>query len=153
MTPRNQEEQIGKAETGIGKPGRERMAFKVIDGEQRLARRERQALACEERDHHSAYEAGTRGRSNRIHVANRHSGLVQYLLNQAGQNLDMGPGCDFRDDAAIWLMRSVLPDDRLRQNSAVRGHECGRAVVATTFKAKYHSHFAPGPLPQGAALH
>jgi len=42
----------------------------------------------------------------------------------------VGAGGDFRHDATVRLMRSILPDHGLGQNLPIGGDERGRAVVA-----------------------
>ena len=64
----------------------------------------------------------------------------------------MGAGGDFRNDAAVGLVGAVLPDHGLRKDAPVIGDQRHGAVVAGRFKAQ-NNHFAPGPLPEGAALH
>jgi hypothetical protein len=50
-------------------------------------------------------------------------------------------------------MRGILPDDRLREDLPVAGHQRRSAVVTAAFESEDESHFAPGPLPEGAAMH
>ena len=91
----------------------------MIDRDQRLARRERQALAGEQRDHHAADQARTRRCGDRIDVVDRKPGLAEHLADQAGQDLDMGARGDFRHDAAVGLVRAVLADHRLGEDPPV----------------------------------
>ena len=65
----------------------------------------------------------------------------------AGVDLDMCARCNLRHDAAIRLVRMVLPNDRLRQDTPVGRHQRHRAIVARRFKAQNQSHFATDPLP------
>ena len=68
MPAGDKQQQIREVEVGIGEARRQRMALEMVDRDQRLARRERQALAGEQRDHHSADQARARGRGDRIDV-------------------------------------------------------------------------------------
>ena len=61
---------MGEGEIRIDQPRAERMAFEMVDREQRLARRERQALAGQKRNHHAADKPRAGGRSDRVHVVN-----------------------------------------------------------------------------------
>ena len=60
MAARDQQQQIGKIEIRIDQPRRQRMAFEMVDRDQRLARGQRQPLAGEQRDHHAADQARAR---------------------------------------------------------------------------------------------
>jgi len=64
----------------------------------------------------------------------------------------VGAGRDLRHHAAKGLVGIVLPDHGLRKDAPVIGDQRHGAVVARRFKAQ-NNHFAPGPLPEGAALH
>jgi hypothetical protein len=49
-------------------------------------------------------------------------------------------------------VRAILADHGLRKDKPIGGDQRGRAVVAGGFKAQ-NNHFAPGPLPEGGAMH
>ena len=57
----------------------------------------------------------------------------------------MGARGDLRHDAAIGLVRAVLPDDRLRKDPPVAGDQRRRAVVAGGFKTKDEQSFRVRP--------
>ena len=80
----------------------------MIDRDQRLAGGQRQALAGEQRDHHSADQPRAGGRGDGVDVADRQLGVIEHPADQAGQDLDMGARGDLRDDAAERLVRGVL---------------------------------------------
>src|SRR6185503_9797753 len=121
--------------------------------DQRLARRERKALARKQRDHHSADESRAGGRGDRVDVAHRYPGVTEHLLDEARQNLDMGAGGNLRYHAAIRLMRRILAYHRLRKDTPVARHQRRAGVVARGFETEDDSHFVSGPLPEGAAMH
>ena len=151
MPARHQQQQIREIEIGIGEARRQRMAFEMIDRDQRLARRQRQTLAGEQADHHPANQPRTGGRGDRIDLADVDAGFVQHLADQAGQDLDMGAGGDFGDNAAVRLVRRVLADHRLGENAPVAGHQRDRAVVARGFESEDQRH-GTRPLPYAAPV-
>ena len=74
----NQQQQIGKIEIGIDQPRAQRVAFEMIDRDERLAGAERDALAREQRDHHPADQAGPRGRGDGVDLGDRLAGFRQH---------------------------------------------------------------------------
>ena len=112
------------------------MAFEMVDGDQRLASGEREALAGEQSDHHPADQSWPRRRRDRIDVVNRHLRLGEDLLDQVRKDLDMRPGRDFGNDATVRLMRLRLPDHRLRQDLTVGSDQRRAGIVAGGFEAE-----------------
>ena len=153
MAARDEQQQIGKVEVRIGQPRAQRMAFEMIDGDQRLARGERQPLAGEQRDHHAADQPGPGGRRDRVDSRDRQLGVVEHLPDQAGQDLDMGARGDLRHHAAIGLVRAFWPTTacaRMRRSlvtsaAALSSHEDSRPRIQRSFRA--------GPLPDPRAMH
>jgi len=87
----------------------------------------------------------------------RHAGVSQHSLNQRGENLDMRARGDLRYHPAIGLVSAALPDNRLRKDAPIGSNQRGGAVIARAFKTQNYgrhcSHFASGPLPEGAPMH
>ena len=129
------------------------MAFEMVDGDQRLARCEREALAGRSATITPPIGPGPAVAAIASTSAIDIVGLGKHLVDQTGKNLDVGARGNLRDHAAIGLVRAVLPDHRLCKDTAVAGDERHRAVVAGRFKTKDDSHFVSGPLPEGAAMH
>ena len=136
----DEEQQVRELEIGVGEPRRERMAFEMVDRDQRLARGERQPLAGEQRDHHAANQARARRRGNRVDFREGQLRLIQHAPNEAGQDLDMGSGGDLRHNAAIGLVRPRLSDDGLREDAPIAGDQRRGAVVARRFQAQNYRH-------------
>ena len=151
MSAAGEEQEIGKIETDIDQPRAERMAFEVIDGNQRLACGEREALAREQPYHHPADQARSGGRRDRIHFANCYIRFVEHLADQRRQYLDMRTSGDFGHDAPKRAVRVILADDGLRQYLPVASDQGHGAVVAGRFKGKDQRHRTK-PLPQRPAL-
>ena len=152
MAARHQQQQIREIEVGIDQARAERMAFEMVDRDQRLARRQRQPLAGEQRDHHPADQA-------RPAVAAIASTSPIDILASAS-TWRMRPGrISTWARAAIsgttppkgWCA-CVLADHRLREDSPVAGHQRRRAVVAAAFEAEDQCHRrhlrCGGPLPE-----
>ena len=151
MAARDQQQQIGEAEVRIDQPRRQRVAFEMVDRDQRLAGGERQALAGEQRDHDATDQPGAGGGGDRVDLRDVDAGFVDHPADQAGQDLDMGAGGDFRDDAAIGLVGGVLADDRVGEDPPVAADDRGGAVVARGFEAEDQAWSRP--LPQPAPMH
>ena len=130
MSAGNQKQEIRESEVRIGEARRKRVAFEMIDGDQRLPGSERQPLSRKKRDHHSADQPGPGGRGDRIDVVDRHLGVTQNPLDQAWQDLDVGACGDLRNDAAIGLVSAVLAHHGLGEDLPVTGDQRHGAVVA-----------------------
>ena len=127
------------------------MAFEMIDRDQRLAGRQRQALAGEQRDHHAADQAGAGGRGDGVDVGDGLAGLVQHLPDEVGQDLDMGAGGDLRDHAAERPVRLILADDGLRQDLPVARHQRRRSCRRRRIRGRGSAPFAAPFAAQGCA--
>ncbi len=130
MAARDEQQQIRKSEGGIDQAGAQRMAFEMVDRDQRLAGRERESLAGEQRHHHPADQPGPGRRGDRIHVVDRQPGLGQHLADQVRQYFDMRARGDLRHHPAVGLMGAVLADHHLGENPPVRRHQRRGAVIA-----------------------
>lgn len=151
MTAAGQEQQVREDQRLIDEPRAECMAFKVIDRDQRLSRREREAFADEETDHYSPDKAGSGCGGDCINFPDADVSLMQHLADQTGQDLNMRACRDFGHNAAERAMRVVLADDCLRQDLSVATDQCHGAVIARGFKGKNKSH-PTRPLPETPAL-
>ena len=127
------------------------MAFKMIDGDQRLVGCKCETLAHKEPDHHPADQSGSRSRRDRVDLADADIGFVQHLADQSRQDFNMGPCGDFRDHAAERAMRVVLTDHRLCKDLPVASNQRRSAVVAGRFKGQYQCHWSQ-PLPESLSL-
>ncbi len=158
MAARDEQEQIGEFEARIGEAGAERMAFEMVDRDQRLVRGVRERLAGDEPDHHPADQPRSGGRGDRVDVGERHSGVGKHALDDRCEPVDMRARRDLGDDAAIGAMLGFLPRDALRQNAPLAVDERRRGFVAARFKAKDEGHVlapltrAPGHGASGRTL-
>ena len=133
MPAAGQQQQIGKSEVRVGQPRAQRMAFEVVDRDERLARRQGEPLARQQPDHHAADQSRPRGRGDRVDVGNRQIGLGEHLPHEIGQHFDMCARGDFGHHPAERPMPLGLSDDRLREDLPVGRDERRRAVVAGGF--------------------
>ncbi len=141
MAAAGEQQQIGEIEFLIDQARAQRMAFKVIDCDQRLVRRQRQPLADQQPDHHPADQPRAGGRGDGIDFANGDIGFVEHLADQAGEDFDMGAGGDFRHHAAERPVGVILPDHRLGEDLPVASDQRGGAIVAGGFEGEDQGHF------------
>ena len=120
--------------------GTERMAFEMVDRDQRLAGGEGERLAGDEPDHHPADQARPGGRRDRVDLGEADAGFVQRRFDQRRQHLDMGARRDLRDHAAERAVRGLLPGQLMGENRPVGAHHGGGGLVATGFKAEDQGH-------------
>ena len=81
MPARDEQQQVGIGERGVGQPRRQRVAFQVIDRDQRLAAGHRQRLAGHQTDHHPADQPRPGGGGDAVNVPQLHAGVRQSALN------------------------------------------------------------------------
>jgi hydroxymethylbilane synthase len=142
MPARDQQQQIGEAELRIGQHRRERMAFQVIDGDQRLAGRERQALGGDQPDHDAADQPGAGGRGDRVDLGQLDARLGKRAGDEIGQDFDMGPRGDLRHHAAERPVRGFLAGQPMRQDASIGGDQADRRLIAGGFDTKNQTHSA-----------
>ena len=134
MPARDQKHKIWRT-YGIGQTRRQRMAFKMIDGEKRFGRSERESLAGDGADNQSADEARTGCCGDSIDVGQPDTGFVQSRGNNLIQALAMSARGNLRHDAAVRLMGLKLRPDDIRQDAATAvvaafDHRCRRFIAA-----------------------
>ncbi len=105
--PEASSKQIGKRQAA-GEPRDQGVRLEMIDGEERLAGRQRDPLAGHQADQHAADQAGSRGGGDAVEVARAHPGAAQRADDEAVDDFDMGARRDLRHDAAIGRMGGDL---------------------------------------------
>lgn len=140
VAARHEQQQIGEAKVGFDKPWAQRMAFEMVDRDERFARRVRERLTGDEPDHHAADQSRAGGRGDRVDVGQRDPGVGEHPFDKRREAIDMRARRDFGNDAAIGAVFGLLPRDAVRQNGPVAGDERGRGFVAARFKAEDQSH-------------
>ena len=111
------------------------MALQMIDRQQRLVARHRQRLGGDKADHNPPDQPRPGGRGNRVHLGERHPGIVQRGGDQRRQPLGMSARGDLRHHPAIGSVRVVLRGDPLRDDPAPVGHQRRGGFVARRFYA------------------
>ncbi len=96
------------------------MAFEVIDGDQRLVCRQRQRLGHDQPDEDTADQAGAGGCRYGVNVVKLHSRFGEDILDQLGEDLDMGASGDLGDDAAIGPVGRFLPGELVGEHPPSR---------------------------------
>ena len=119
MSARDQQQQIGKAHI-LGQPHRQRMAFEMIDGEERLVVGEGQRLGRHDAHHDATDQAGSAGGGDAVEPGEIEAGGRQRLLDQPVDALEMGARGDLRHHAAEAAMLGHLAVDHVGQDLAAR---------------------------------
>ncbi len=130
MAARYEQQQIGKGEGRLGEHRRQGMAFEMVHRDQRLARREREALGRHQPDHHAADQSRAGGCRHGVDVREPDIRLQQRSPDQVGQDFDMGAGGDLGDDAAIGPVSALLPRYAPREDASVARHQRNGRFVA-----------------------
>ena len=150
VAARDEQQEIGKSKVGLAEHRRQRMAFEMVDRDQRLAARQRQPLGGDQADDHAADKPRAGGGGDRIDLVERRPSLFQRFLDQPRQNLDMGARRDLRDDAAERPVGALLPRQPMGEHPPVGSDQRRRGFVAARFNAEDQAH-ARFPATQGAA--
>ena len=96
----------------------QRVRLEVIDGDERLAARQRHALGRHQPDQHAADEAGTRRRRDAVEVLGCDSCARRARARSAVDDLDMGARRNLGDNAAKGGMRGDLAHHLVGENFA-----------------------------------
>ena len=143
MPAGNEQQQIGKFEIRVDQPWRKRMAFQMVDRNQRLVHCHGERLRSHQTDHHPADQPRPCGGGNRIDILQCHTRIGKRGFDQGRHQFGMRPRGDFRHHAAKSAMVILLPRQRVAQYRAIRTHQCRCGFVATRFKAQNHCHRLP----------
>ena len=135
VTARHQQQQVGKIHV-VGQPGGQRVAFEMVDRDQRQPMDEAEGLGGDEAHHQPADQPGPRRRRYGCEVTEAEAGLAHRRLDQQVQPFDMGAGGDLGHHAAIGSMQVELCGDRSGKDPAVRGHQGRRRLVAARLDAQ-----------------
>ena len=111
MPARDQQQRVGKRERRIGQPRAQRVAFEMVDRQQRLVARHRQRLGGDQPDHHPADQPRPGGRRDRVAHRRAQPGLVEHPLDQRRQPLGMGARGDLGHHPAVGRVGLVLRGD------------------------------------------
>ena len=146
MAARDQQQQIGKGHV-FAETHRQRMAFEVIDRQQRLVVREGQRLGGHDAHHHAADQARPAGGGNAVELVEAQSGLFQRLDKDSIDAFEMGTGGELGIDD-IGAEESERRADSGRGDIRRLDHG-NRSLVAACFDTQ-HAH--PGLLALPAGL-
>ena len=139
MAAGDEQHEIGKGEP-VGQPRRQRMAFQMVDGIERLAHRPSDRLARHQPDDEPTDQPRPACRSDRIDILQRAPGTQKRFGNQAVQRLHMGARRDLRHHAAIGAVLLELAQHDFTENLALSvriAHDDGSGgLVAARFDAE-----------------
>ena len=116
------------------------MTFQVVDCNQRLICSGRQGFGCDQPNHYTADQPRPRRCGNRIDLVQSDACIPQSSRDDLINQLDMGPGCDFGDNASIRAVLFQLAEHHVREDFAGTGwkapdHRGGR-FITTRFQSQ-----------------
>ena len=136
VPPRHEQQQIRKVEIGIEQARRQSVPFKVIDGNQWFARSVGERLARNKTNHHPADQSRASGSCNGVDIAKSNTGINKRCLDQGHDRFDMRTRGNFRNDAAIGRMFTLLPSEPMGKDPAVAGDQRCCGFITTGFNTK-----------------
>ena len=107
---------------------REDMSLQMVHFDDRLARSGSQALGERRTDQERSQQAGAAGKSDGIHLVERHIGLTERFRNDRQDVLLVGTGSQFGDYAAITAV-DLLGGHHVGEQIFVAQDGCGRVVA------------------------
>ncbi len=117
MAAGDEQQKVGERET-VGQPGREGVAFEMVDRVERFAGRSRQRLGRHQPDDKTADQAGAGRRRDRVDIPKVAPGAGEGMADEIIENLDMGACRDLRHDAAKGRMLLDLRADDVGHDPA-----------------------------------
>jgi hypothetical protein len=121
-------------------PGRDRVAFQVVDRDQRHVASQRHGLAERQADHHAADQAGAGRGGDAVQVLERQARGAHGLGGDGVDGFHVGAGGDLGHHAAErGMLLELRADDRGQHaDRPVRraAHDRGRGLVAAGLQAK-----------------
>ena len=100
VAARGEQQQIGKREPAV-QARDQRVRLEMVDGDQRLAGRQRDSFARHQADEHAADQSGSGRGGDAVEIARPDAGAFERASDQRVDDFDMGARGDFRHDAAI----------------------------------------------------
>ena len=145
---RGDERQIREGDAG-GQARSQRMRLQVVDRNERLAARERHALARHQPDEQAANEARPRGGRHAVEILGRDAGPPERAGDEQIDDLDMGARRNLGHDSAEGRVRRDLAHHLVGENIAravgTQPHHRRRGLVARRLDAKNPHSFAYSP--------
>ena len=139
MPARGDEHEKGEGDA-VRQARGQRVRLEVVDGDERLAARQRHALARHQPDQHAADEARTRRGRHAVEVLGRDFGPRERARDQEVDDLDMGARRNLRHDAAERRVRGDLAHQLVGEDFAraigPQPHHRRRRLVAGGLDAK-----------------
>ncbi len=134
MPARNQKQKKREGDL-IGKARRERVAFEMIDGDERNFMHRRDHLGRHDAHEHAADQTWTRGGAHGIEIGKAHAGLGHGFCDEAVEMGEMGARGDLGHDAAEDRMLLHLAEHGVREHLAASVDDGGGGLVTAGFDA------------------
>ncbi len=112
----------------------------MIDAQQRLIRRQRQALGVIDADQQRTDQTRSARHGDGVKLRRGHAGVVQRLIDDVADRLDVGARGEFREDAAVFGVQVDLRGDDVGDNRLAVDHDGGGGLVAGRFNAENCGH-------------
>ena len=112
------------------------VAFKVVDGDERLIESESERLRIADSDEEGAGESGPLRNGYRVDRFVSVPGIGQGLPHHWYDGAQMFAGCKFGDDSAVRLVRGDLRRDHVGNEFLSRANDGGRSFIAGAFDAE-----------------
>ena len=123
------EKRIRRFFIAIEKRGKD-VSVQVIDGVERLVRREGERFCRRNTDDEAADQAGAARDRDCIDVGKTQLSAAERVVDRCREQRDVLTARDFRDDTAVLRMKRVLIGRHARQHVAAVAHDGGRGIIA-----------------------
>ena len=148
MPTRHEQQQIGIRDP-TRQARRQRMRFKMVQRNERLARSKCHSFGRRQPDSDTAHEPRPRSDSNPVNIPQSHPRIRKRTHDDGLDELHMRTRRNFRNNPAIGTMRIELASDHVRQDFArsrhcTAHHGCG-CFVAACFHAQNRQHVMFNP--------
>ncbi len=137
--PAGDEQQQIREEDAIGQARSQRVAFEMVDGDERLAGGPGDPLRRHRADDQPADQAGTGGSRDAIDLGEVDASLAERQRHQGIEMVEMRPRGDLRHDPAIGRVLGQLGVDQVRPDLRARRwrrDNRSRRLVAAGFEAE-----------------
>ena len=130
MPARHQQQRIGKSDGLVGQARAQRMAFEMVDRDQRRIGRHGQRLGAHQADHHPADKTRPGCRGDRVAIGQAYARIGQHALDHGGEPLGMRARGDLGHHSAEVGVFGILRGDPLRHDAPFAVDQRDRGFIA-----------------------